>query len=747
MDLTAGSKVFSKFEVLEKIGSGGMGSIYKARDTTLDRVVVLKVLSSHFDHRGSLVRFQNEAKALGRLKHSSIASVYDFGISEEGEAYLAMDFVDGFTLRDFVDSGQSMLLSEKLTIFIQLCEAVRHAHAEGVVHRDIKPENIMLVHSDKQVIKPILLDFGIAKLQEDGTLTGQQLTGSGRIMGSPLFMSPEQAAGQAVTAATDHYSLGCVLYYMLTGKPPLKGESAMETMSLHINAVPDSLQKTTGTPWPSDLEDVVARLLSKRPDVRFQSLSEVIETLKPVVDEALAKESEIQEEEEPPMVAAKSNSFVNAKSIGLTALLGLCVAFPMFQSVFSTEHKEPGKIESSFEQFSVGETIKNALKRDPENLRLAENVSNDDLKVLKGCKTLTFVELSCNRVDDSGVAYLLDSKIRRLILSISAVKTLEPVSKMLDLEVLELMNTQVHDDSLKQIRHLKNLYELRLDETPITDEGLKYLGDLGALERLSLDGTKATLSAARKLSQRLPMCEISIDGKTLGMHDLKNAAVIRVPKDPASALSMVDRLIRETENGFGSRETPMIAQLLYLKWNAAFLLKKYDLAFKCAQESYDIARKTDNRKYSVLSAVALAASNRSKNEIAKALELQEEAINLAISYFGPQHDTTLQAVSIFLADADVNKDFERRKRFTTKFLDLLSEKSNRKPFPYAMALSWQAETEAMKGNYERATALVQESNRTVGDNVDKDRRELTLNRNLGILNQVKALREKSAKSG
>ena len=222
----------SNYEILETIGRGGMSVVYKAKHKLMKRIVALKVLTANDPH--SLKRFHLEAQLAANLSHPNIVTVYDFGSAGETRPYLSMDFVEGRTLSEAINSDGAMGYRKALPLLIQACEALAYAHANGVIHRDLKPSNFMLIEKGGIDDRIKLLDFGIAK-QIQPSEDSQNLTASGQVFGSPLYMSPEQCMGGKLDARADIYSLGCVMYEVLCGRPPLIGKSPIETMQMHVH--------------------------------------------------------------------------------------------------------------------------------------------------------------------------------------------------------------------------------------------------------------------------------------------------------------------------------------------------------------------------------------------------------------------------------------------------------------------------------------------------------------------------------
>lgn len=207
-DLILGQVFEGKYEIISVLGQGGMGRVYKAQHIEMEKIVAIKTLVQGAVHDdNTYMRFRQEAKAASSLNHPNIIGIYDFGRSVQGLAYLVMEFLSGKTLADI---GQDMTLSRFQRIFSQVCDGMQHAHKKGVIHRDLKPSNLMLLDDNdaSDVLK--IVDFGIAKLSS-AEHAQQHLTSTGVLVGSPLFMSPEQCQGEDLDCRADIYSLGCVM--------------------------------------------------------------------------------------------------------------------------------------------------------------------------------------------------------------------------------------------------------------------------------------------------------------------------------------------------------------------------------------------------------------------------------------------------------------------------------------------------------------------------------------------------------
>ena len=269
-DGLVGTIIADHFRIDSRLAEGGMSAVYRARDLSLGRDVAIKVLlpGRHFTEE-SLIRFQREAKAVGILNHPNIVNVYEMNTFAEGEPYIAMEFVDGQTLFQHVESTKGLPVDDVIDIMRQCAGALAYAHKQGIVHRDIKSGNIMLSRSAQGGWQPKLVDFGIARALEEDAIN---LTRTGEIFGSPRYMSPEQCRGEKTDARTDIYSLGCAFYEALTGDVPFRGATALDTMRMHNDdsPVPPSAVRK-GLPLGAELDRIILKCLAKDRNHRYQS--------------------------------------------------------------------------------------------------------------------------------------------------------------------------------------------------------------------------------------------------------------------------------------------------------------------------------------------------------------------------------------------------------------------------------------------------------------------------------------------
>lgn len=277
-DLT-GALFADKYLVLEKLGEGGVGAVYKVKHVHLDRPFALKVLQTSHARGDAVLRFQQEAKVVSSLTHPNIVKITDFGITTDGRPYMVMDLLEGLPLSVFRHKAE--LPAPRLArIFRQVCDALAYAHEHGIVHRDVKPGNIV-VRTDRDGIDWVtVVDFGIAKVLPSEDSGEMHLTRTGDVFGTPLYMSPEQCLGQNVDSRADIYSLGCVMYEAYAGVAPFRGESLFQVINQQINDTPPSITKGKRTTSERRLEAVILRAMAKKPQDRYRFAVEMATDLK-----------------------------------------------------------------------------------------------------------------------------------------------------------------------------------------------------------------------------------------------------------------------------------------------------------------------------------------------------------------------------------------------------------------------------------------------------------------------------------
>jgi serine/threonine-protein kinase len=270
--------VGGKYKLVEKIGQGGMGVVYKGVNEKLGQRVAVKFLSRKLAGDESIVmRFLNEARSYCRVVHPNAVTLLDYGQHDDGTLYIITEFIDGKSLTDTLKEVGPLAPDEAMSVALQVCEVLSAAHREGVIHRDLKLDNLMLIPSSRGRYAVKVLDFGIAKIvdEENGPTTE-----TGSVFGTPEFMSPEQARGDTADPRSDLYALGIILFYTLTGKLPFRGKNKLVVLNKQLNADPprpSTMRK--GIDVPPRLEAVILKLLNKDPDARYESADELAEAL------------------------------------------------------------------------------------------------------------------------------------------------------------------------------------------------------------------------------------------------------------------------------------------------------------------------------------------------------------------------------------------------------------------------------------------------------------------------------------
>ncbi|HEY9719021.1 MAG TPA: serine/threonine-protein kinase [Trichormus sp.] len=361
-----------KYQVLARIGQGGMGAVYRVRQVFFNRDMALKMLdSARVADAVQLRRFQQEGIAANSLNHPSLVRVHDVGLLDNGQPYLVMDLVEGETLADYLKRNGPMPLKDISSVFAQTCFGLSYAHGENVIHRDIKPGNIMLVKGmqldTEGSVK--IVDFGLAKIagESEGI---QELTRTGEVMGSPIYMSPEQCSGGKIDYRSDIYSLGCVLFEALTGTPPLIGETALRTMMLHqTERAPTLKEASLGREYPAGLERIVATMLAKSPRDRYEDLGIVAHELSAVCTGSDLAEEPKQPKPKRPMPTLSLTRLNLALVLLLTNALaiGLTIAVTNFsfrqqrRAATAPQGEQESRTSSPPKQPSLSDPVGNAL--------------------------------------------------------------------------------------------------------------------------------------------------------------------------------------------------------------------------------------------------------------------------------------------------------------------------------------------------------------------------------------------------
>lgn len=302
-DKFIGTLLEDRYQILELIGEGGMAVVYKAMDNRLNRLVAVKIMRDEFAADEDFKRrFSSESQAVAMLSHPNIVTVYDVSHSDSLE-FIVMELIDGITMKQYLERKGAVGWRETLHFAKQIAKALSHAHAKGIIHRDIKPQNIMLLRDG--TIK--VADFGIAALENEATEM------SGQAIGSIHYISPEQARGEYPNSRCDIYSLGVVMYEMLTGQLPYTGDSLTEIALKHIEAKPVPPHEIVDD-FPLEFEGIISKAMNPNADERYQSANELLEALELFTDSQIESENNEVPDKEPAVVPVRSVSEMSRKS-------------------------------------------------------------------------------------------------------------------------------------------------------------------------------------------------------------------------------------------------------------------------------------------------------------------------------------------------------------------------------------------------------------------------------------------------
>ncbi len=503
-----------RYKILDKIGAGGMGTVYKVFDSILDKVFALKVL--RFDARSSpneVLRFQKEAKAAGNLVHKNIMKVIDFGVTSDEIPYMVLEYLEGHTLKDLILEEGPLQIDRAIPMISQIVGALECAHSQGVVHRDLKSHNIMVCESggDPTLVK--LYDFGIAQI----SVNNMTLTAPNAIVGTPAYMSPEQAQGGKVDHRTDIYSLGCVLFEMLTGELPFKGESSLELLDQHINKPAPLIGKIIPELSGHVLEEVVQRCLEKKPHKRFQDAGEILQSMNSLV---LKSETPV---EVAPSKTSNANPELRAVAgvaVALLILFGLALFITL--KLMTPLKDEPVSSASPIAPApALDRSIDLEKELDPKyhvidtTLDLKQSQYADEVltEIAQTRVKVKRVLIDHATISDRGMAALAKLKSVKKIeadgLTGVTAGGISQLKKLPSLETLHLQNFLVPDPAFDVVGDLKGLKEFI--GTDFDEHRFQVISNLPDLELLRVENVVADQNCLKILSRLKNLNVIDLD--------------------------------------------------------------------------------------------------------------------------------------------------------------------------------------------------------------------------------------------
>jgi tRNA A-37 threonylcarbamoyl transferase component Bud32 len=584
-----------------------MGLVYRVNQIFLNKELALKTIDKSSMAEVVIRRFQQEARTAFSLDHPNIVAVNDFGVLDDGTPFLVMELINGETLSDRLKRTGILTLEQAIPIFVQLCFGLAYAHECGVVHRDIKPGNIMLLKGIPLGVEGSLkiLDFGIAKFTQHEGGEIQSLTRTGEIFGSPLYMSPEQCLGGRIDQRADIYSLGCVFYEALTGAPPCVGENALATMMKHQSETPLTLkQASLGAKFPQSIEDIVATMLEKSPDRRYQNLGDVVHDLEALrrgdAVSGIARHTKLQAGAGSRTISISRKNFyslVIAVAVVSAAMAGVFVYMlrqlaggeaqnqPQrqperqdFHMVISTPPADmpdesdcypvpPEELAELLKDYQPDHRLKLGNKKlSDESFRLIADtpwinklkfqscdISNDSLGRLAKLH-LSRIDLWHSTFNDAGASRLYACKELTDVRADSTNITDRGASRLAMIKgllILDLAGTKITDKSLSELAHCKNLIDLNLKNTKVTSKGLSELAH-SHIQFLNLESTQIDDAGLEHVAEIKTLEKIILSRTRVTMQGIerlcrsaKNLKLITVQHCPGVGPKEVQKLREE----------------------------------------------------------------------------------------------------------------------------------------------------------------------------------------------------------
>jgi serine/threonine protein kinase len=520
---------FERYRVISEKGRGAGGVVYEAWDCMLRKRVAIKTMFSYQWSAEELMRFQSEARAASKLNHPNVLQIIDFGASTSGQPYMVLEFVDGTTLKELIDQDGPIPFRDALPFFLQICDGLGHAHQQGIFHRDVKCSNIMIGKNRNSEIFLKVIDFGMAALVHAPTLGSDSVEAQAlTIVGSPLYMSPDQMHGDKFDARSEIYSVGCVMFETLCGMVPFDGDSVIATMSMHVNSPVPELRDVHDEPIDChpQLAEIITKCLAKHPDDRFQTIDELHDELAELqsriaierVDTKISSEVlDYEKRARANRIVKNSVAFIGAAvivaAVGFTSYR-IISAMPAPEVVPSTSAVEIyDKEDSGTELSTKRRELFDGLTSDRLSANyhasthrlIVDGTANADAIIDRALKQKLFVkELELFNVSLSPAAF---SKLHLLagLACISAQDVECPensdwLKPCVNLKVLRLHDLKPDPDFYKILSQIRGLKHLEFDGSAITAEGLATLRTL-PLEILSLRMVPLTTEHVKQIAK------------------------------------------------------------------------------------------------------------------------------------------------------------------------------------------------------------------------------------------------------
>ena len=584
---SAPKTIVDRYEVTAKLGEGGMGVVYKAWDTVLNQDVSIKLLKNIGNLEESAIRFQREAKAASHLTHANLATVLDFGATEDGTLYMVSKFVEGQTLSQRLRKEGALPLEKAISVFLQVSDCMDYIHSKGILHRDLKSGNI-IVREVGEEIEAHVLDFGIAKLLEEHILE-DNVTSAGTVLGSPMYMSPEQGLGKDVDFRSDIYSLGCMFYESITGSTPFRADTIFDIIKMHTEAQPSPFSEVIDRDdIPEDLEKLIYKMLSKKPEERPESMKEVVSKLEQISGDVKQKKlfkgkSAARDNFFASLFATQNNAFAGGKTwlyITLVAILiGAPALYIYMNNIQARQHQKENemieRVNKNSLEFSTNFPAKELMKvdEDPRNQFLSyeslhpgyrrvhrnegwkekydygrlkdfefdfylsgfdKEESKEDLKKILSVDHVIGLNCYETKLDDNDLKIIAGKKNLRLIeftrVGPFTKAGLASLATLPKLEILRLSECNLDDDCMRELSKLKNLESLDIDyNKAVTDKGVEsLLRNKSKIVSLSLKNVPITDEAVRSISKLPELKELHLNNTAISDKAMKYLAVSKI---------------------------------------------------------------------------------------------------------------------------------------------------------------------------------------------------------------------------
>ncbi|MBI1269185.1 protein kinase [bacterium] len=517
---SAPGTIVDRYEVTAKLGEGGMGVVYKAWDTVLNQDVSIKLLKNIGNLEESAIRFQREAKAASHLTHANLATVLDFGATEDGTLYMVSKFIDGQTLSQRLRKEGALPLEKAISVFLQVADCMDYIHGKGILHRDLKSGNI-IVREDGEEIEAHVLDFGIAKLLEEHILE-DNVTSAGTVLGSPMYMSPEQGLGKAVDFRSDIYSLGCLFYESITGSTPFNADTIFDVIKMHAEIQPSPFSTVIDRDdIPEELEKLIYQMLKKKPEERPESMKQVVSKLEQISGDVKQKKmfkgkSSARDNLFASLFAAQDNAFTGGKAWLYITLVAFLIGTPMiYFYTHNTQTKLHQKEAEMIERVKKAKIDVRADLPTKEMMKVDEDPRNQFLNYESLHPGYCRVHRNEGWKDKYDYGRLKDFDFDFYLSGFDREESKEDLKKILSIEHLIGLNcyeTNLDDSDLKTIAGKKNLRLLEFTRAgPFTKAGLASLATLPKLEILSLSECNLDDDCITELSKLKNLKSLDID--------------------------------------------------------------------------------------------------------------------------------------------------------------------------------------------------------------------------------------------